>query len=541
MNNIENYLFFAHQNRFKGYIIDTFNSLLGENNKIDEETRFSNGAILCLDITWIKRETSPAGTSLSNQRPMVFWDAKLILSLIYDGDKLANKKNKPYWVVGETNDYLKHFEKKTLDVSEEQFKSIFKTKTNIDKKPIRCYFVRHGFSEHNKGFFEKNISNIIATNTSLIGLDNETRTKINDLLTKVDKFKQSILGNDINIISLDDFKNLDIYTTLIDSELIERDDIANAFEETIKPNNNDDHDNDDDNDNGSIGDGEIGSSEDGDGGINNTGWRTLNPPTISKSDIGVFLENILNKIYIEKNGELQSILAGRAFSKILENDNTINTVFVSDLVRTQETAGFFLTQLTSSQLPPFTRIIVLPCLHELANGEKDGERKTGTAILKKGFSQFSKTGTLGRTAGVMNRENNTNCRATKEEEYIPGRWSLNQFERKDCSTININGKTISIDWELYKIFYKGYRDENKWGRKECKDHHFLGIFFDNYVLPENLIRIEEVVVNRIEKEGGKKRRQTKKHRVMKSKKVRRVKKLNKKSKKVKRRSNKRKA
>jgi len=45
----------------------------------------------------------------------------------------------------------------------------------------------------------------------------------------------------------------------------------------------------------------------------------------------------------------------------------------------------------------------------------------------------------------------------------------------------------------------------------------------------------------VKTDGGKKRRQTKKQRVMKSKKVRRVKKHNKKSKKVKRRSNKRKA
>jgi hypothetical protein len=396
--------------------------------------------------------------------------------------------------------------------------------------------VRHGFSQHNKGFLERNNT---ATNTSLIGLDAETKKTINNLLTEVDKFNNSDEINqsnkiDQNIdddISLDGFTKLSIYTKLIDSELITQDKIKEAFEETIKPNNNDDDDDDDNDDN-------VTNSGDGDGDNKNNKWKIYNPHTIKKSDIGVFLENILNKIYIKKNGELQSILAGRAFSKILA-DNTIKAVFVSDLVRTQETAGFFLSQLTDIQLNPFPPIIVLPCLHELANGEKDGERKTYEAMFKKGFSQVSKIGTLGTTAGVMNRENNTNCRATKEEEYVPGSWDLNQFERKDCSTINIKGNPIDIDWELYKIFYKGYRDENKWGREECIDNHFLGIFFDNYVLPENLIRIEEVVATRID--GGKKRRQTKKQRNMKSKKVRRAKKSNKKSKKVKRRSNKRKA
>ena len=108
MNNIENYLFFGHQNRYKGYIVDTFNSRL--NDKIDPKTRFSNGAILCLDIEW--NSTSVLGGTQQFTNPnksSTYWHAELILSLIYDGDKLANKKNKPYWVVGDDYGYFKHF------------------------------------------------------------------------------------------------------------------------------------------------------------------------------------------------------------------------------------------------------------------------------------------------------------------------------------------------------------------------------------------------------------------------------------------------
>ena len=95
IENIENYLFFGHQNRFKSYIVDTFNSLLVE-NKIDEETRFSNGAILCLDITWYSISVLSGTQQFTNpNKSSTYWRAKLNLSLIYDGDKLANKKNEP--------------------------------------------------------------------------------------------------------------------------------------------------------------------------------------------------------------------------------------------------------------------------------------------------------------------------------------------------------------------------------------------------------------------------------------------------------------
>lgn len=478
---MDNYLFFGHQNRFKSYIVDTLNNVLDDANKIDKKTRFSNGAILCLDIEWSSNSVTGGTQPLTNpDKSSTYWFAELSLSLIYDGDKLSNKTDKPYWVVDSDSDsYLKKFEKKKIEITESEFKSIFKINRDVEKKHIRCFFVRHGYSQHNKSLTNRNP---FATNTSLIGLNDKTKPVIEELLRYIDN--PSLLNISTPEISIDDFKQLDIYKNLI--TLIDDDEINKAYNETLE-----------------------GDSQ-----------------TVPLNDSGKLLENMLNEIYIKKNGEFQSILAGRAFSKILADDETIKGVFVSDLVRTQETASFFLSQLTSSQLPPLTPIIVLPCLHELATGEKDGD-VTGRKVL----SQASRIFTLGTTQGVMNRENNTNCRDNKS------------YFKKDCSTIEVDNKVMYIDWELYKIFYNGYRDENKYGRKHCSENHFLGIFFDNFVSPENSKRIEEdseVEANRI---GGerRKRRQTKKQRVMKSKKVRRAKKHNKKSKKVKRRSNKRKA
>jgi broad specificity phosphatase PhoE len=479
---MDNYLFFGHQNRFKGYIVDTFNNLLDDSNKINPKTRFSNGAILCLDVNWRSNSVNVGTQPLTNpNKSAVYWYVNLTLSLIYDGDKLSNKTDKPYWVVvPDNNKNLTKFEEKNIEVTESEFKSIFKINKDIEKKHIRCFFVRHGYSEHNKSLTNRNP---FATNTSLIGLNDKTKPVIEDLLRYIDN--PSLLNISTPEISIDDFKQLAIYNSLI--TIIDEDKINEAYIETLHG----------------------GASE-----------------KVPLNDVGKLLENILNQIYIKKNGEFQSILAGKAFSKILANE-TIKAVLVSDLVRTQETAGFFTSQLTSSQLPPLTPIIVLPCLHELATGEKDGDQ-----TARKAFSQASRIFTLGATQGIMNRENNTNCR--DEKTYF----------KKDCSKITVNNKIITINWELYKKFYNGYRDENKSGRNHCSKNNFLGIFLDNFVSSDNIKRIDEdneVFANRIEEGGKRKRRQTKKHRVMKSKKVRRDKKYNKKSKKVKQRSNKRKA
>ena len=194
---------------------------------------------------------------------------------------------------------------------------------------------------------------------------------------------------------------------------------------------------------------------------------------IVKKYLYYFLYNVISFKIINDNGIYQSQLAGKAFSN--EFNGKLDAVFVSDLIRTQQTAGYFLSELTNQQFIAETQIVVLPCFHELRNNEKDGQK-----TVRKGLSQATRIFTLGTTHGVLNRENNTNCRATIEEKS----WSLNPYVQKDCSTIMVGEISHNIDWSLYKDFYKGYRDQNKLYRKECINHHFIGIFL-NYIEKNN--------------------------------------------------------
>ena len=203
---------------------------------------------------------------------------------------------------------------------------------------------------------------------------------------------------------------------------------------------------------------------------------------ILRDSFDYFLYNVLLWKFINNNGILQSQKAGFFFSSYFGN-NILNGVFVSDLIRTQQTAGYFLSQLNSKQFPQNTPIVVLPCFHELRNKEKDGQM-----TVRKVLSQATRIISLGTTHGAMNRENNTNCRATSGEKS----WSINPYVRKDCSMIMVNKKSMPIDWSIYHDFYKGYRDQNNFGRKACKDRHFIGIFL-NYIEQYNKIdnRISE--------------------------------------------------
>jgi len=243
------------------------------------------------------------------------------------------------------------------------------------------------------------------------------------------------------------------------------------------------------------------------------------------------------KLTITNDSEQAMKDAGIALNYALQN-GSINAIFVSDLIRTQQTAGYILSEVNSfnNKVP----IFVLPCLHESTSGDGKGI-----------FNIFA-------------RENQTDCRS-REGVF-----------QKQCSIITLtNDRNVPINWSLYKLFYGGYyRDYiRNVSRYQCRNNHFLGLFFNNKgkIDSDNISTINvynnasnESNINNIYEQlndegyqnddddnddapriipnqGGKKRRQTKKHRAMKSKKVRRVKKSNKKSKKVKRRSNKRKA
>jgi hypothetical protein len=177
----------------------------------------------------------------------------------------------------------------------------------------------------------------------------------------------------------------------------------------------------------------------------------------------------------EKIGTEQALKAGVDFSTIL-GDRELKSVSVSDLVRTHETASFFLTGLLNRKPDALNKIkfiYVLPCFHELQKNGRDEDTKI-TNNLTRAF-------TLGQTQGLLNRENNTNCR--NDVDFNKTRYSGKQ--RNNCGSIQVNGKIITLDWGFYKsIYYGKYRDqfetEFSTKRNPCIDNNFLGIFLNYF-------------------------------------------------------------
>jgi hypothetical protein len=637
-----NYIFFGHQNRFKQYLIDSFNECIkkavpetiniesesepeseirieyddyeddkGINTEQEPESkslirieddkgintkiRFCNGAILHL--------------SINSDNNLL----KLKLSLIYDGDKSSVNSKKAYWTIGKSEGYFQHFKYYEIEIPLDKFKSIFNLKKQLDlTNPLNLYFVRHGYSFHNQKGIIKKFQ--LKTNTQLVKLDENVRNLLQ--LNKLEniEYNQKLLENFKNLITfinqeyirnnpnsepiMQDYKNeikekyiIPISNMLypIENAQLKKDYlneiIENEAEKIVKGllikmllnkengldvTNNIDNlgyiiDEDEENISKFYPNKYQEISDNFEKSVvdlfkefrlkadkifrDKIDEKPIEKILVVNSEtlFNIFLENTINNIVIEKNGEFQAIRAGDFFSNYFGN-NTLKAVLVSDLIRTQETAGFFLSQLTDRQFPRGTPIVVLPCLHELRRGEKDGQ-----ITFSKVTSQASRIFTLGTTQGVLNRENNTNCRATKEEKNS----FINPFERKDCSTVIINKNQIPLDWEIYKTFYNGYRDQNNFGRKQCKDHHFIGIFLDNIVNNDlgivnnngyaliNNADSDNTEGGKKKKEwyqfwkGGTKKRKSKNNRKSKSRKVRKMKRTNK-TKKGKRRETRRK-
>jgi hypothetical protein len=413
MSNTDYHLFFGHQNRIKGYIIDTFNQILPEEQKIDGKNRFSNCCILELKIE--KKEEQLI---------------ELSLSLISTGDYSGNKKNKPkkpsmYWV---GPDYISStsatftpipFQNKIISVEPQKLNELFNIfpKTIPLGKVIHCYFVRHGYSTHNiefkKKFFSFNNS-IFNTNTSL---QSSNKTSIPNLL----KRGGSPPFGENPILPGNTSGSIEGFPSYIPDEISD------------------------------VSESEIGDTEE---------ERVLSPEEI---------------VIQQKIGTEQSLQAGVKFAQIIGN-NKLNSIGVSDLIRTQQTAQYFLTGLLNRKpecLSKITKIYVLPCFHELQNKGKDSDKKIGNTITR--------VFTFGQTQGLLNRENNTNCRDVADFN----KFRFSGKKRNNCGSIDIEGRIIPLDWGFYKSIYFGkYRDqfENELSRtpSPCIKSHFLGLFLNEF-------------------------------------------------------------
>jgi len=371
------HLFFGHQNRTKGYIIDVFNNLLIQQGQSSiypdgKKPRFSNGSILELKIE------------------KNYSEFQLKLSLAITGDYTSNKDDSEYWVSqSDINNFNKFdkfsgtvpfisvpFPEYTVVVTADDLMNSFKINTTRLPDKIICYFVRHGYSTHNVSTKSRLFSasnSVFNTNTSLTENETDRKIRMRELLEQPESMQ-------------------------------------------------------------------IG----------------------------------------EKIGTEQALKAGVDFSTIL-GDRKLKSVSVSDLVRTHETASFFLTGLLNRKpnaLNEIRFIYVLPCFHELQKNGRDEDSKVA--------NNLTRVFTLGQTQGALNRENNTNCRNNddflREGSYM-GRFRISGKQRKSCGSIIVGDRSLQLLWGFYKEMYDGkYRDQFEYSfkRNPCIGNNFLGLFLNEF-------------------------------------------------------------
>jgi hypothetical protein len=128
-----------------------------------------------------------------------------------------------------------------------------------------------------------------------------------------------------------------------------------------------------------------------------------------------------NQVFGEADAELTNIGiqqasdVGDKLAVLLKDSNTVDHIFVSDLIRTQQTAATIYKQLSSKEVKVTKRLVVIPCSHEIT---------------------YSRQGCDGNQWSVP-RENMTKC-----------------IQIKDCQKIVYD---IPVDWSVYNAFYNGTR------------------------------------------------------------------------------------
>lgn len=241
--------------------------------------------------------------------------------------------------------------------------------------------------------------------------------------------------------------------------------------------------------------------------------------------------NVKANTDLTEKGKIQAVKSGIAFAQYLSSSglliSKIDFIALSDLIRTQQTAGSFLEGINSKgakTLLQGTRAVVLPCLHELQSGTNDG-----SISLLQGLGNITSAATLGATSGIALRENITNCQTSdptkgrntsdrltsrnaeqsissvndaeisiaSEQSYqmpssqCPQVGYNSNGNIKDCTNICYNGINIPIDWSFYLDFYGGdYRNRQQYmttfrSKRSCTNSHFIGLFFEYLNLLEN--------------------------------------------------------
>jgi broad specificity phosphatase PhoE len=158
--------------------------------------------------------------------------------------------------------------------------------------------------------------------------------------------------------------------------------------------------------------------------------------------------------------------------------NQIHAVGVSDLKRTQETAGYFLGGLEPKQIRELEKVFVVPCMHELAPKGENGQTD-----LEEEKAKLSRL-----TGRWMHKENESTCRDFYDFDL--NRKKLLKKNVTLCDRISLSGRsqwTLPLLWKYYLKYYNvSYDDtnpanrkyrEDSYGTSKCSQTNFLGEFF----------------------------------------------------------------
>jgi hypothetical protein len=184
------------------------------------------------------------------------------------------------------------------------------------------------------------------------------------------------------------------------------------------------------------------------------------------------------------NDNLLKIYENKAsvFHNWINNEKIkLSGIFLSDIKEYHIIAETFLSH------APFdidhAKFVVLPCMHEIYEGARDGNY-----MINKKKAKYDQH--------VNFNERNTNCRKDQNDldmDRVSIYSFLKQNRKNICDKIIVKNKNTryeyEIDWKFYFDFYKGYRDQNKKGKKLCRENNFLRIFLDyldddsNFIVP----------------------------------------------------------
>jgi hypothetical protein len=153
---------------------------------------------------------------------------------------------------------------------------------------------------------------------------------------------------------------------------------------------------------------------------------------------------------------------------------TINYIFVSDLIRTQQTAALFLQgYLTPDNITP-DEIFVLPCLHELNKGQE--------------------------SSLLPYYENQTTCNHSDADKFYDEHYK--NAGNPECIDITVNNLRKKFKWSEYESFFPE-KHRTKENQKICDKDHFLGIALNSILGTTSTTGIRSL-------NGGKPKRTTRK-------------------------------